>query len=126
MVLAALGEDRPASRWAKFLDSYDFGTPASNVKNLQKIGYQVRYGTFSLDKLQSYMREGAYPIVFVRAGELPWSDFDSSHALVLTQIDPTKVKLHDPALPDGPTYLSKEEFLLAWSEFDYLAAIISH
>jgi hypothetical protein len=46
-------------------------------------------------------------------------------ALVLVQITATKVALLDPALEDGPTLLSKDGFLLAWEEFDCLAAVIS-
>jgi ABC-type bacteriocin/lantibiotic exporter with double-glycine peptidase domain len=66
-----------------------------------------------------------FPIVFVRADLLPWADFGGFHAVVLAKITPTSVTLFDPALDDGPTLLSKDGFLLAWEEFDYLAAVVS-
>lgn len=62
--------------------------------------------------------------MFVHADLLPWAGFDGFHALVLTAISPTDVALLDPALDDGPTRLSKDDFLLAWEEFDRLAAVI--
>lgn len=61
----------------------------------------------------------------MRADLLPWADFAGFHTLVLTAITSTDVVLHDPALDDGPTRLSVDSFLLAWEEFDCLAAVIS-
>ncbi len=124
MVLATLGDERPEAELAAILGSYEFGTPASRVKRLEGHGYRVEFGPFSLDQLQSYLEGGLFPIVFVYAGFLPWADFEGFHALVLIDITPTEVTLLDPALDDGPTYLSIDGFLLAWEEFDSLAAII--
>jgi hypothetical protein len=36
------------------------------------------------------------------------------------------VTLFDPALEEGPTSLSKDGFLMAWEEFDCLAAVITN
>ena len=125
MILAALGDERTEAQLATVLGSYEFGTPASRVTRLTKLGYQVQFGPSSLDELQIHLEHGLFPIVFVRADLLPWADFGGFHALVLTGITPTDVVLHDPALDDGPTRLSVDGFLLAWEEFDCLAAIIS-
>lgn len=125
MALAALGDERTEAQLATVLGSYEFGTPASRVTRLTKLGYQVQFGPSSLDELKLYLEHGLFPIVFVRADLLPWADFGGFHALVLTEITPTDVMLHDPALDDGPTRLSVNGFLLAWEEFDCLAAIIS-
>jgi len=125
MVLAALGDERSEVDCATLLNSYDFGTPSSRVKLLVQAGYQVQYGRFSLDQLQAHLNNGLLPIVFVRADLLPWADFSGFHALVLVECTPSDVALLDPAQDDGPTRLAKDGFLIAWEEFDCLAAIIS-
>jgi ABC-type bacteriocin/lantibiotic exporter with double-glycine peptidase domain len=125
MVLAAMGDERTEAQLGTLLDSYEFGTPASRVTRLTRWGYQVQFGPSSLEKLQVRLEHGLFPIVFVRADLLPWADFGGFHALVLAEITPTSVALLDPALDDGPTLLSKDGFLSAWEEFDYLAAVVS-
>ncbi len=125
MVLSALGDECPELMLAKVMGSYDFGTPARRVTRLEKLNYQIKFGQFSLEELQAYLGQGLFPIVFVYAGFLPWADFEGFHALVLTRVTPSDVLLLDPALDDGPTRLSINGFLLAWEEFDSLAAVIS-
>jgi hypothetical protein len=80
---------------------------------------------FSLDELQAHLENGLFPIVFVRADLLPWATWSGFHALVLVEITPTDLALFDPALDDGPTRLARDSFLIAWEEFDCLAAVIS-
>lgn len=125
MVLAALGDERTEEQLARVLRSYEFGTPASRVTHLTELGYKVQLGPSSLEKLQAHLDDGLFPIVFVRADLLPWADFGGFHALVLTEITAIDVALLDPALDGGPTRLSRDGFLIAWEEFDRLAAIIS-
>ena len=125
MVLAAWGDTRTEAQLAAVFDSYEFGTPASRIKRLAKLSYHVEFGPSTLDELQVHLEDGLFPIVFVRADLLPWADFGGLHALVLTEMTSTDVALLDPALADGPSRLSKDGFLLAWEEFDYLAAVIS-
>ena len=125
MTLAALGDERPEAECATILDSYEFGTPASRVLRLAELGYQVSYGPSSLDILQAELAQGRFVITFVRADLLPWADFGGFHALVMVEIVDDKVALHDPALDDGPRWLSVDGFMIAWQEFDCLAAIIS-
>jgi hypothetical protein len=44
---------------------------------------------------------------------------------VLVDATTDDVWLHDPALDDGPSRLATEAFMLAWGEFDDLAAVIA-
>ena len=125
MVCAALGDNRTEAYWADMLGSYNFGTPASRVTHLRRLGYEVEYGPSTLDLLETHLQAGKGVIIFVRADLLPWADFGGFHALVLSRITPDELLLHDPALPTGPTPLPRAEFLLAWDEFDCIAAIIS-
>lgn len=125
MVLAAFGDEYTETQIAAALDSYEFGTPASRVTRLTELGYRVQYGPSSLKEFDTHLKRHALPIVFVRADLLPWANFGGFHALVLVQITATDVILLDPALEEGPTSLAKDGFLLAWEEFDRLAAVIS-
>jgi predicted double-glycine peptidase len=124
-VLAALGDERSEAEWASVLGSYEFGTPASRVLRLTELGYQVSYGPSSLEMLQAELAQDRRIIVFVRADLLPWADFGGFHALVMTEITNDKVALHDPTLDHGPSQISMDAFLIAWQEFDCLAAIFS-
>ena len=124
MVLAAFGDEYTEAQMAAALDSYEFGTPAGRVMRLTELGYRVQYGPSTLKELESHLKHHTLPIVFVRADLLPWADFGGFHALVLVRITSTDVVLLDPALENGPTPLSKDGFLLAWEEFDCLAAVI--
>jgi hypothetical protein len=125
MVLAALGDEYTEAQLANVMDSYEFGTPASRVTRLSKLSYTVQYGTFVLGTLQAALARGLFPIVFVKAAELPWADFAGFHTLVLVAATATEVWLHDPSLDNGPAQLDMDTFMLAWDEFDCLAAVIS-
>jgi hypothetical protein len=61
----------------------------------------------------------------LRADLLPWAGFGGFHALVLVEITKKEVTLLDPALDSGPVQLDRNGFLIAWEEFDRLAAVIS-
>ncbi|MFZ0545914.1 MAG: C39 family peptidase [Candidatus Promineifilaceae bacterium] len=125
MVLAALGHSHTETELARAMGSYSFGTPASRVTGLQRLGYQVRYGTATVDELRHYLAAGYFPIVFVAADFLPWADFSGFHALVLVSATETEVTVMDPSLTDGPTPMTIDEFLLTWEEFDRRMAVIS-
>lgn len=125
MVLAALGDKHTEAELVTAMDSYDFGTPASHVKRLSNLGYKVQYSSFSLGQLGHCLKRGLSPIVFVKADELPWANFSGFHTLVLVKITKNEVMLHDPTLKDGPCCLAIDVFMLAWEEFDCLAAVIS-
>jgi len=125
MVLAAMGDDFSEERLAAWLGSYEFGTPASRVTRLRRWGYRVEFGLATIDDLRTQLQLGWHPIVFVRADLLPWADFGGFHALVVGEVTENTVYVFDPVLDDGPTALSLDGLLLAWEEFDRLAAIIS-
>jgi len=125
MVLAALGDDISEEQLVAWLGSYEFGTPASRITRLRRWGFKVEFGPATFDDLRAQLELGRYPIVFVRADFLPWADFGGFHALVIGEVTETTVYLFDPALDDGPTELSLGGLLLAWEEFDRLAAVIS-
>jgi hypothetical protein len=58
MVLPALGKEYSAAELARAMDSYGFGRPASRVTRLEKLGYQVEFGPFTLAQLQTDIERG--------------------------------------------------------------------
>ena len=125
MVLAAVGDTFSEAKLAQILGSYEFGTPSSRVTRLTQLGYKVQYGALSLEELKGALENQLYPIIFLSADMLPWADFSGFHAVVLTEITDTDVTLHDPALAQGHVRLILDGFLMAWEEFDTLAALIA-
>ncbi len=125
MVLAQLDQEFSEGQLAEVMDSYEFGTPASHVTRLARLGYSVIYDSLSFENLAAALQEGHFPIAFVRADFLPWSDFTGFHAVVVVGIEGETVYLHDPAQNEGSTPIEVDGFLMAWEEFDTKAAIIS-
>ena len=124
MVLGYLGDDVTEAHLAQVMGSYWYGTPASRVRRLSSLGYQVTYEQTTLDQLRVYLDRQVPCIVFLRTGGLSYWDEDVPHAVVLAGIENTKVYLHDPAMDSGPTIVDLEAFLLAWSEMAYYCATI--
>jgi len=44
-VLAALGDERSKVQLAALMGSYEFGTPASRITRLEKLGYNFQFPT---------------------------------------------------------------------------------
>lgn len=125
MVLAHLGDHRSENELVKILAGYEFGTPASNIRRLARLGYQVEYGVIQWEDLTHAVMDNLHPIVFVDAQFLPWADFAGFHAVVVNAVEEDRIELLDPASETAPQVLSKNGFLAAWEEFDRRAALIS-
>jgi len=124
MVLAYLGHELPETRVAKLLRARSFGTPASNVRYLEQLNLSVIYAALSLARARAYIQRGIPCIAFIQAAELPYCEHQSFHAVVIVGMDAQQVYVHDPALETGPQAVPLDDFSLAWSEFDYKAAVI--
>jgi ABC-type bacteriocin/lantibiotic exporter with double-glycine peptidase domain len=125
MILASYGEEYSEDELSKLLKSRDFGTHAPNVRFLERIGYRVHFGSSDLETVQRELALGHRVIAFVLADFLAWAKFSGLHAVVVVeQIFETEMTIHDPAEDHGPQTVSREEFLLAWGEFDNSAAFI--
>jgi len=125
MVLAYLGHELKESQVAKRLRSYSFGTPAPNVRYLESLGLSVTYGPISLSRLCAHLENGVPCIVFVQASDLPHSDSEGFHAVVVIGVSEQTIYVNDPALDSGPKSVPLDYFMLAWSEFEYACAVIT-
>jgi predicted double-glycine peptidase len=124
MVLAFWQHEASESELADLLGTRYFGTPAPNVHRLEQLGFSVTYESGSLSILKTHLNENTPCLVFLRTGDLPYWDEDTSHVVVVIGIDETTVFVNDPAFKDAPQSIPIDDFLLAWSEFDYRYAII--
>ncbi len=64
-------------------------------------------------------------LLFVQAGELPYSESEGFHAVVVVGVSEQVAHIHDPALDTGPQSVPLDYLQLAWSEFEYKGAVIT-
>lgn len=126
MVLGYLGLRSDQDRLARELDVRPpLGAPASNVTRLRSDVVDVTFAAGDLDDLREHLAHNWPPIVFVQAGELPhWHGHVSQHAVVVIGMDEQAMHILDPAAGDAPLSIPIGDFLLAWSELDYIYALI--
>ncbi len=101
------------------------GAPASNITRLQSDTVDVIFTKGALEDIYSHLARNWPLIVFVQAGELPhWRGQRSQHAIVVVGIDEETVYILDPAASPCVIAISRGDFLLAWSELDYIYALL--
>jgi hypothetical protein len=114
---------------ARWLGTQFVGTPASHIHHMSQRGFAVTYDTGSLTVLETWLQRQMPLILFLRTGDLPHWSVDTPHAIVLAGFNattpPSESYLFDPGLETGPSTVSTESLLLAWSHFDYTYAILS-
>lgn len=86
-------------------------------------------GSFTIPSLFTLLRNALArnvpPIVLLKTGFLGYWSENVSHACVLVGLTDNAAFMHDPWLTYGPVEVTLTEFMAAWTELDYLAAIIS-
>lgn len=126
MVLAYLEQPALQEDIARQIRARPFGVPASNIRRLAAWGLEVEFGQSSLNELADALEQGHAPIIFLRTSELPYWREDTPHAVVLVGLDPESAFLLDPAYEDEtPVSVSLGDFVLAWSHFDMVFALIT-
>ncbi len=127
MVLAYLGLSSTQSKLTRKLDVHPpLGAPASNVTRLRSNTLDVKFTSGDLDDLRACLNQGNPPIVFVQAGEFPhWRGRVSQHAVVIVGADEQSIYILDPAAGADPIPIPTGDFLLAWSELDYIYALLA-
>jgi len=126
MVLAHLQQPALHEDIARQIGARPAGVPAFNIRRLAAWGLDVQYGQGSLSELSATLARGNAPIIFLRTSELPYWQEDTPHAVVLVGLDSDSVFLLDPAYEDEtPVRVTLGDFLLAWSHFDMVYALIT-
>lgn len=124
MVLTHVGIEIPYHQLLKVLRIGTYGTPGRNLLHLADLGVQVTYGPSSFAELTERLRDGHPSIALVRTSELPYWTYATNHAVVIVGFDDESVYVNDPHFGEAPQQVSIGDFMLAWLEFDYRAAVI--
>jgi ABC-type bacteriocin/lantibiotic exporter with double-glycine peptidase domain len=125
MVLAYQGQPVDASWVRRVLESRPIGTPGFMVLKLEQHGYAVTYAPATDERvLLQALRAGIPPIALVSTANLAYWQQTTAHAVVVVGMDAETVIVNDPAFPATSRHIPFHEFMLAWSDFDYLYALI--
>jgi hypothetical protein len=125
MVAAFYGQTITLTRLEKILESTIFGTPGFKILNLQNHGYKVSYAPATDERvLHQSLSVGVPPIALLLTRHLPYWTIETAHAVVIVGMDEENIVLNDPAFPDQTQAIPLNTFMLAWSDFDYLYALI--
>lgn len=126
MVLAHLEQPALQEEIARQLGARSAGVPASNIRRLAAWGLDVQFTQGFLNELAGALVKGHAPIIFLRTSELPYWHEDTPHAVVLVDLDLESAWILDPAFEDEtPVRVGLGDFLLAWSYFDMMYALIT-
>lgn len=107
------------------LGSHDFGTPIFNVEKLRRQGYQVEFGSLTVEQLKAHLLAGRPVIARVWTKNLDyWQEEETSHVVVVVGFDDTRVYLNDPTSQEILQPTTWKSFLAAWAEFYETAAVI--
>ena len=124
MILDALDQHLEYVELLRLLRIRAYGAPASNVRLLSTLGFDVTYSATNLAGLEALLQQGHCVILFVRTGELPYWSYSTDHALLCVGYDEQSFYVHDPHLEPGPTQVSRGDLELAWLEHDYRYAVV--
>ena len=101
------------------------GTVATNVHHLKALNLEVTYQQFgTFEDLYNYLGQGYPCIVFIKTGELSYWNENISHAVVVVGLDDQHIYLNDPAIPTAPVQVERNEFDLAWLDWDEKYAVV--
>jgi hypothetical protein len=125
MVLAYLGQTVSRDWLCQVLKVTGIGTPGFRLLCLRDHGYDVTYAPATDERpLIEALSAGVLPITLLLTHNLSYWQKQTAHAVVVAGFDAQTVILNDPAFPDTPRQVPYDEFMLAWSDFDYLYAVI--
>lgn len=124
MVLAYLGIRISYTRLVQMLGIGAYGTPGRNLLRLAALRVRVNYGPSSFTELTEHLKDENPCIALVRTSELPYWSYATDHAVVVIGLDDESLYVNDPHFDKAPQRVSIGDFMLAWLEFDYRAAVI--
>jgi ABC-type bacteriocin/lantibiotic exporter with double-glycine peptidase domain len=124
MVLAHHGHNCSEDELRQVMGTGPHGTAARALLRVAALGFDVQLRFSSLGGLETALRAGTPPIVFVNTGSLDYWSFDCAHVLVVVGMDVDRVMVNDPMLDSGPQSTSLAGFHQAWAANKCLAAFI--
>ncbi len=125
MVLSYWGNEQSESRLSKVLQTRLAGTPISNARHIQKLGFQVLVKTLTREELETHLTEKKPVIARVWTAMFDYWTMATSHVVVVIGFDSENVYINDPSLSIGSLPISWNAFLAAWAEYDEIAVIIT-
>lgn len=125
MVLAFHGQAPDLAWLEQILESTAFGTAGFKVLNLQHHGYTVTYAPATDERVLRQALSANVPLIaLLLTQHLPYWTQETAHAVVVVGLDEENIVLNDPAFPEQAQTIALNAFMLAWSDFDYLYALI--
>jgi ABC-type bacteriocin/lantibiotic exporter with double-glycine peptidase domain len=106
MILAYLQRPVEEGEVTGLFEADDSGVTASRVLRLEQWGFQVTYGSTTLEELQAWLAQGLPPIVLVHTQFLDYWTTNTAHAVVVVGIEGNSVYLNDPAFDTVPQLAS--------------------
>ncbi len=125
MVLSYLKFPVSYDRLLEILEIKWFGTPASNIRLLKKLGFTVTYEAGNFTAIRNHLEHDHPCIAFVQTGDLPYWQENISHAVVVIGLDDNDIYLNDPEFATAPRQVSRGAFDLAWLARDEYYAVIT-
>jgi ABC-type bacteriocin/lantibiotic exporter with double-glycine peptidase domain len=125
MVLAYHGRKIDPGWLRRVLESTPIGTSGFKTLNLAQHGYAVRYAPATDERaLLDALAAGTPPIVLLLTTYLHYWETDTAHAVVVVGVESDEMIVNDPAFAKQSWRVPHNEFMLAWSDFDYLYALV--
>ena len=101
------------------------GTFAEDVIHLSRLGFVVNLGSSSLAELKAAINADKPVIAFLHTDALSYWTVGSAHALVVIGYDDASLYVNDPYFDDAPIKVPLDEFMAAWTQTDYLLAVVN-
>ena len=126
MVLLHIGVETTQSSLNHLFNLTSIGAPYSYIRRLDQLGVQVTVAIGDDFTIRGAIDRNQPVIVFVKTGDLSYWPDNTSHAIVVVGYDDEHVFLNDPVFADAPERSEWNEFMLAWSEQDFMLALVEN